>query len=131
MLFEDVFRKKRIKFKISVKNEGYLHGSHGLLKQALINLVKNSFEATEKGEVILSADKKNKKWIIEVKDTGKGMDEREVKDIFYKGFSTKKYGTGVGLLWVKKIVDAHKGKIEIKSKKGKGTVVKIYLPEKL
>ncbi len=127
ILFRDVFLKKGIEFKIQVLNDGYVKGSYELLKQVLINLLKNSFESTEKGEVVLSV-KKDKKWIIEVIDTGKGMSDEEIKKVFKEKFTTKKEGSGIGLLWVKKVVEAHEGKVEIESRRGEGTVVRIYLP---
>jgi signal transduction histidine kinase len=62
-------------------------------------------------------------------DTGSGMPE-EVKKRIFEPFMTygKKHGTGLGMAIVKKVIDDHKGKIEIESEMGKGTTIKIYLP---
>jgi len=131
ILFKDIFEKKGIEFEVKILNKGEISGSYELLKQVLVNLLKNSFEATEKGKVVLGVKKDKKGWMIEIRDTGIGISEQELKKVFHEKFSTKEGGAGIGLLWVKKVIDAHKGKIEIKSKKNKGTIVKICLPFKI
>jgi signal transduction histidine kinase len=66
---------------------------------------------------------------IEFTDTGTGMPE-EVKKRIFEPFMTygKKHGTGLGMAIVKKVIDDHKGKIEIDSVMGKGTTIRILLP---
>jgi signal transduction histidine kinase len=66
---------------------------------------------------------------IDFKDSGTGMPE-EVKKRIFEPFMTfgKKHGTGLGMSIVKKVIDDHKGRIDIESEMGKGTTIHIYLP---
>jgi signal transduction histidine kinase len=67
----------------------------------------------------------------QVEDNGCGMDEETQAKIFQRFFSTKGVrGTGLGLMITKKIIDEHKGEVELESEKDKGTKVIIRLPEK-
>ncbi|MEW6681095.1 MAG: ATP-binding protein, partial [bacterium] len=65
---------------------------------------------------------------IEISDTGCGINEEHIKDVFNPFFTTKRKGTGLGLAIVKRIIDAHKGEIRIESKKGVETRFIIFLP---
>ena len=103
------------------------------IKQVFKNLINNSIEAIgeKKGELRLSVEKKGDRVITTVTDNGAGMDETEFTRAFEADYSTKDIGTGLGLFIVKRIVDLHKGNIEIISEKDKGTRVVLDLPERL
>lgn len=64
---------------------------------------------------------------IKVRDYGVGIKEEDREKIFYPFFSTKKEGTGLGLAISYRIVEEHRGKIEVKSGEGEGTEFSIYL----
>ncbi len=66
--------------------------------------------------------------VINITDTGLGMSEETVQQIFNPYYTTKKTGTGLGLAIVQKIVEAHDGRISVVSERGKGTSVTITLP---
>jgi signal transduction histidine kinase len=100
----------------------------GLLSQALLNLVQNSLDAMGKGEIKVLAKKHRKKIFISVEDKGKGMSPSELEHIFDPFFSRKKGGMGIGLYLVKKIIEAHEGKIRCESRLGKGTTFFIQMP---
>jgi nitrogen-specific signal transduction histidine kinase len=94
------------------------------------NLCKNAIDAMSgKGKIIFHLQKDEKKIIIDIEDTGKGMNKTEQRKIFSAGYTSKKYGWGLGLALVKRIVeDYHKGKIYVlKSIIGKGTTFRIEL----
>jgi signal transduction histidine kinase len=94
------------------------------------NLIKNSIDAMSgKGALDLAIVTNQKKVIITVSDTGKGMVKKLFKQIFKPGFTTKKRGWGLGLSLSKRIVeDYHNGKISVKkSEIGKGTTFEISL----
>jgi len=83
----------------------------------------------ENGMIVINIDAKNGWILTEVIDNGKGIPEKDLKNIFTPFFTTKPRGTGLGLAIVKKIIDDHNGKIEIRSELGKGTTCLVYLPK--
>jgi len=101
------------------------------LNQVFVNLVVNSLQAMTAGGrlTIRTRDKKDSVLLI-VEDTGTGMDEETLKQIFLPFFTTKEVGqgTGLGLAVVHGIVSAHGGTIEVESKKGKGSRFTVKLP---
>lgn len=103
------------------------------IKQVLKNLLNNSIEAIgeKKGDIRVRVKKSDNRVIIEVVDNGIGMDETEFERAFEVDYSTKEIGTGLGLFIVKRIVDLHKGNIDIHSQKHKGTRVILDLPERV
>lgn len=100
-----------------------------LLKQALINILQNAFDATEQnGTIKVECYKENTNAIIIISDTGKGISEINLKKIFDLYFTTKKDGNGLGLSITQKIISQHNGSIELSSKENIGTSFKIILP---
>ena len=100
------------------------------------NLLKNGAEAIESKEGKLSVilnGQKDKKIIIYVKDTGKGMSAKQKRQVFHPGFTTKKRGWGLGLSLSKRIIEQyHHGKIYVKdSNPGQGTTFAIELPSEI
>ena len=67
---------------------------------------------------------------IVISDTGKGISQDDLNQIFDPFFSTKDSGTGLGLAIVHRVIESHEGKIEVKSAPGEGTVFRIYIPLK-
>jgi signal transduction histidine kinase len=80
--------------------------------------------------VSFKPDDENKKILINISDTGKGIPETDLKNIFEPFFTTKPpgEGTGLGLAVSHTLVTEHKGKIDVKSKMGMGTAFTIILP---
>jgi signal transduction histidine kinase len=100
-----------------------------LLKQALLNLVKNALAAMTKGGMLnLEAVLHEGDVYIRVSDTGCGIPAEKLEKIFEPYFTTKANGTGLGLTMVYKIVKEHKGDISVRSREGEGTVFVIRLP---
>ncbi len=99
------------------------------IKQALLNLVKNAGEAMPGGgKITIEAFAKGDAVILEITDTGNGI-PLDV-DAFEPFMTTKKEGTGVGLVIVRQILTAHAGKISYRSRPGEGTTFRIELPLK-
>jgi signal transduction histidine kinase len=99
-------------------------GSTSELTQIITNFVNNGVDAMDaKGELRLSTSSTKKKHTISVTDNGSGMDEATQKKIFDPFFTTKEpgKGTGLGLHVVRKIVEKHNAKLDLKSELGKGT----------
>jgi len=97
--------------------------------EALRNVTDNALDALpDGGEIQLSAYREGEGWaVISVRDTGKGIPEAIKDRIFETLVSTKEQGMGLGLAYVKKVVDACGGRIEVESKEGKGTTFKLHL----
>ncbi len=99
------------------------------IKQALINMVKNAVEAiSESGTVTLALRSKEGVAAISISDTGMGMAEKDVDEIFNLDFTTKEKGLGLGLALAHEIVEAHGGEITVRSKAGMGTTFLIRIP---
>ncbi|MDX9715247.1 MAG: PAS domain S-box protein [Dissulfurispiraceae bacterium] len=103
------------------------------LKEALINIINNAIQATKKSTIVVKAFYETrpdglKEGIIEVEDHGAGIKTEDQNRIFDPFFTTRSSGTGLGLAITKKIIESHRGRIEVKSEIGKGTKFRIYLP---
>ncbi|GBE41624.1 MAG TPA: HAMP domain-containing histidine kinase [Nitrospirae bacterium] len=99
------------------------------LLRALINLVNNAIEASDKtGVVDVMAEFEKDSLVIRIKDHGAGMDKETLENIFIPFYTKKSSGTGLGMAIAKKIIEGHKGKIIINSKQGSGTEVIINMP---
>lgn len=105
------------------------YGDPVRLKQAFINLIKNSMESiTERGRITLKAFTHDKRLMFAVKDNGCGIPEENQQAVFRPFVSYKENGTGLGLAIVRRVVMAHHGSIHLKSSVGKGTEFQIHLP---
>jgi len=100
------------------------------IKQVLLNLYLNAMEAMDKGGTITVAvlPHEGRMVRIDVSDTGKGIDEKDIARIFDPYFTTRSSGTGLGLAIVYKIVEFHDGELRVTSEPEKGTTVSVFLP---
>ena len=99
------------------------------VRQALLNLIKNALQAMTKGGVLTLATGQNADEIwVSVSDTGSGIPADQVKNIFEPFYTTKKKGSGLGLMIVQRIVRDHGGRIELESHVERGTTFRICLP---
>ena len=97
-----------------------------LLIQAIVNLVKNAFEAISEGQtVIIATYDVESNVILEIKDNGPGMDSETLQKIFNPFFTSKSTGTGLGLTIVYRIVQSILAEIDVESEKGVGTTFRI------
>jgi signal transduction histidine kinase len=100
-----------------------------LLKQALLNLLVNAVQAMPNGgELILRLSALAGRAIVEITDTGVGIQPDQKQRIFDPFFSTKGQGTGLGLPTTRRIVLEHEGTIRVDSEPGKGTCFTVALP---
>ena len=123
------------KYAISSKVDCY----PGKINQLLMNIINNAIHAIEandtlkpsEGLLTIATEEYEKEVMIKVSDNGVGMDEQTKKKMFDPFYTTKEVGkgTGLGMSIVYKIIQNHKGRIEIESVLGEGTSVIIYLPK--
>jgi len=100
-----------------------------MIQRLFINLILNGVQAMPNGgKLYVKAYEEEDSHIIIIEDTGVGIHEKDIENLFKPLFTTKAKGTGLGLAVCKKIVDAHNGSIEVESKLGKGTVFTVTLP---
>lgn len=107
-----------------------IKGDRTKLMQLLLNIIKNSIEATEKNEeqkkVSIKAFKDANKLVLQVKDNGCGFDKETATRLFNRGFTTKDNGSGLSLYNCRAIAESHEGTIEIVSEgAGKGALTTI------
>ena len=99
------------------------------IQQVLVNLIKNALQAMSTGGTLTlqTGEGADGVW-FSVADTGGGIPQEQINRIFEPFYTTKKKGTGLGLMIVQRIVRAHGGRIELESQVGRGTTFRIWLP---
>ncbi len=128
-----------LSYSLSPDTPPVLLGDPYRLKQIMINLVSNSVKFTKNGKVHFTVKGIKKQsgeieLVMEVIDTGIGIDESKINFIFEdftqeEMSTTRKYGgTGLGLSIVKKLVELHNGTIDCKSRKNQGTQITCHIP---
>ena len=139
-IFETVVSNKNLKLEINIANNNlYSNLDRRMFAHAVQNLINNAIKYTDTGKINISInDEKteNQNWVVvSVADTGIGIDEKNLEIIFEsfrqvsEGLSRKFEGVGLGLTITKKFVELMGGKINVKSKIGKGSTFIIKFPE--
>jgi len=102
------------------------------LSQCLLNLYLNALQAMDNGGRLTIENSITEERLIkiEIKDTGPGINTRDLNQIFDPHFTTQTQGTGLGLAIVHKIIEAHKGEIKVRSISGQGTAFTIFIPNR-
>ncbi len=99
------------------------------IQQVLVNLVKNAAQAMTTGGMLTLQTGENSDGVwVSVVDTGGGIPQEQLNRIFEPFYTTKKKGSGLGLMIVQRIVRAHNGRIDLESNVGKGTTFRVWLP---
>ena len=129
------YMSKRISSKVTISTDLPDEPVNILMNESLLgwtleNLIKNGVDAMDgQGEIGIRVFRKDKKVIMDISDTGKGIPKSKFDTIFHPGYTTKKRGWGLGLSLVKRIIESYqKGKIYVyKSELGKGTTFRVEL----
>ena len=142
LLVNNTLKKQRIEVEFEYFTEQTtIMGDAEQLKQVCLNIILNAVEAMkendeshprtlyismEEGTLI---DVRSRYLLISFEDTGKGIDEEDIENVFNPFFTTKEEGTGLGLAICYGIINRHKGELEVRSTLGKGTCFTIKLPQ--
>jgi two-component sensor histidine kinase len=136
-LHREIYAKQGVKIDLSVENavnNVVISGHFGELQQVLMNMLNNARDAVLGSAlkvIMISAQMSKQKGIIlKIRDTGCGIPEERLEGIFDSFYSTKKHRVraGLGLGIVRRIVQDHKGSIEVQSKVDVGSTFSIHLP---
>ena len=130
-LFSQEIKKRGIVTETDFKDPLSLEVDPNRIKEAIINIISNAIQIMDGGgKLTVNTYRENDYGVIEVTDTGPGIDEKNLPYIFDPFFTTRIEGTGLGLAIAHRIVEEHQGKIDVFSTKGQGTTFRIYLPYK-
>lgn len=130
----DLLRPEAASQSVHVQTEGLeevalLAGDPDLLRQALLNVLRNSLEAMPEGGTLgVRLERKSGEALLEVSDTGPGV-PREMRDkIFHLYYTTKQQGSGIGLAMTFRAIQLHNGAIEVDGEEGRGATFRLRLP---
>ena len=125
-----MMKKKQITVSLYCKDDFYVKMAVESFDMILINLISNAVDAMEPlGELMLAIEREEGEFSVEVTDTGSGIEEDILNDIFNPFFTTKgTTGTGLGLYIVYNEIQKMNGEIVVNSKVGAGTTFKVVLP---
>ena len=123
-------KTKNLELSVSLDSKNYIYTNEYDLRHSINNIIQNGIEAMEdRGILTVRTYDEGDNIVLEISDTGCGIDERLMNHVFKPYFTTKgARGTGLGLSIAKKIFEEHGGKIYIDSKVGEGTKFTIYFP---
>jgi two-component system, sporulation sensor kinase E len=131
-----LIKEKNIKLYSKIDKLPKISMDSGRIKEVFSNLLDNAIKFTEKGSITINAKLRKNYILFEVKDTGIGIGKKHFKEIFKPfvqlepTYTREHGGTGLGLAIIDEIIKKHNGKIDIKSKVGKGTTFFFTLPLK-
>lgn len=132
-LVREDFAKRGISIDISVSPDAKrFYADPRALQQVLLNIMTNAADALDgrtAPRVAVQVDREGERVVFRVRDNGIGIPEDRLKDIFKPFYTTRKQGTGLGLVIVRKMLAKMNGTITIQSRNGEGTIVTITLPE--
>lgn len=130
ILLKSQAKLKNIEFELNIPSTYHVYCDKSQIKQVLINLIKNAIESFEtSGKIIIKTTENNGKVYIDIIDEGKGISEEIIHKIGQPFFTTKKNGTGLGLLISKQLLERHKGELIITKNEDVGSTFTIVLPK--
>jgi two-component system, OmpR family, phosphate regulon sensor histidine kinase PhoR len=128
-------KKAKIELKIEERDgKGQLHADRAHLELAVVNLLENALKYSAEPHIVVETGSLEDDFFISVKDNGVGIEKQYLKNIFKKFYRVPTgdihdvKGFGLGLNFVKRIIDAHKGRIKVNSLPGIGTEFRLFIP---
>jgi two-component system phosphate regulon sensor histidine kinase PhoR len=126
-------KKARVEVRMDEGN-GRLQADRAHLELAVVNLLENALKYSTDPHIVVQTGHDEDDFFISVKDNGVGIEKQYLKNIFKKFYRVPTgdihnvKGFGLGLNFVKRIIDAHKGKIKVNSLPGIGTEFRLFIP---
>ncbi|WP_203246053.1 ATP-binding protein [Sporosarcina beigongshangi] len=119
-----------IEQKVTCVQNTLMNADADKMKQVLLNLFKNAFEAMSPGGILTTTieSDNSQQLILSISDTGKGMNNNQINQVFMPFFTSKPEGTGLGLPFVLKVIEEHGGTISVESELGQGTTFIVTFP---
>lgn len=132
VLFQPVFENENIELKSQLSQSPVIFQADvELIEQVIINLLKNAIHAVKEADspaiTIITQRTKTGKALIKVADNGKGIEKEMLEQIFVPFYTTKEEGSGIGLSLSRQIMRVHKGRINVQSVVGEGTVFTLQI----
>ncbi len=128
-MVEDAAREHQLRIETHLQDLPPVSLDAMRMKQVIINLLMNAIQATPPGKVVsISTRMKGAKLLVDITDCGCGIPVEKRDKIFVPFASTKKEGTGLGLSISKKIVEAHRGSIQVLDNEGEGVTFRLNFP---
>jgi two-component system sensor histidine kinase PilS (NtrC family) len=135
--FEYEKREAPVKVEVDVQPGSTVEAAAGQMRQVLWNLIRNAADAMPEGGTVRirtyrqapASPTQGALTVLAVADTGVGIKREDIKHVFEPFYSTKRGGTGLGLATVARIVEDHRGHIEIESTPGQGTEIVLRFPQ--
>jgi signal transduction histidine kinase len=123
-----IFIPKDVEVNVQLE-EAEVYGDRTRLTRVFQNLISNAIDAMpDGGTLTLSSERTPEEARLSISDTGAGIGEENLTLLFTPFFTTKSKGLGLGLAICKRLVEAHGGKIDVKSRLGEGTTISVTLP---
>ena len=118
-----------VRVELSLDQHAYGMLDDASIRGALMNLVLNAIEAMRDGGTLSIATRQTGETVeLEISDTGRGIGEEEARKIFEPFYTTKEQGLGLGMPYVKRVIEQHGGSVLVHSRLGEGTTISIKLP---
>ncbi len=130
--YEKLAHHKRLEYTLISDVEGQtFYADAKYVELILNNLLSNAFKYTEKGHVTVRLTRSDSSLLLEVSDTGTGIEEDKHKRVFERFYQLENshVGSGIGLSLVQRLVELHHGRIDLASERGKGSTFTVLLPQ--
>jgi len=127
--FRQTFLEKGVALELRCEGDLTVNADPERLSQIITNLLSNALRATQQGDsVLITLQRRNDNVVIEVRDTGCGIDQKDLPFIFERFYKGKDGSLGLGLTIVRELVEAHGGRIEARSEYGRSSSFTVFLP---
>ena len=127
--FSSLCQGKGVSIELECADTIMINADPEKLSQIVINLLSNALKATETGGYVhVKAGRSASQVFMEVEDTGIGIKQEDLPFIFERFYKASEGGLGLGLTIVKELIEAHSGRIEVKSEFGKGSAFTVFIP---